>query len=343
MQLISTFVYGKKLESIDALTDNHALYIHDTFDQEYLNNILKKGIPHCIINDSMSIAPYSDSIPYYGLPLYAERDTKIITDQLEFDNNLSTLYCFNFMINKKQINRFLCIKFVEYFKLINFNYTWSAVDQKFDMSKILTELDTLGSQSPLDTATRSAILAPIKLKKQFIEYPQTQEIPSGSSIVDYGGNAWTWKNGLNDLFSKSAISLITESVGYQRSTSFSEKTLYSVLGLTFPIWIGGLNHAAEWKRFGFDIFEDIIDHSYQSYDTLVERCYYAVFNNLHLLEDLQKTAELRIFNLDRLLKNRKLLLENQLGKFIDQEICGLPEDVKSVMPEVLKYLRSSTG
>jgi hypothetical protein len=340
MQIISTLKYGQSLTAIHKITKDHVLHVYDIFDQEYFTKILQKGTPYAVVSDHMTTPPYSDPVPFYGLPLFSLRDANLITRGIQFDNTISTLNCFNFMINKKQINRYLCIKLVEYFKLVNFDYTWSAVDQKFDMHDILVELDSLGEHSPLDVDTKSFILAPIRLEKKFINF--NKSIATSISIDNYGGNSWTWKNGLNKLFLNSAISLITESLQYQKAAAFTEKTLYSVLGLTFPIWVGGYNQATEWKRLGFDIFEDIIDHSYQSYDTLIERCYYAIFNNLHLLSNLQKTAELRESNSDRLLKNRDLILQNQLGKFVDQEICRLPAELQTVIPNIMNYFRRET-
>jgi hypothetical protein len=87
------------------------------------------------------------------------------------------------------------------------------------------------------------------------------------------------------------------------------------------------------------VFDDIIDHSYQSYDTLIERIYHAFADNLELLSDLNKVSKLRLELKDRLLNNRNLLLQNQLGKFIDQEIIRLPTDLQSVMPSILTHFR----
>jgi hypothetical protein len=330
MQVISTLEYGSNLETINKITKDHVLHVYDIYDQDYFIKIFQKGAPYAVINTCMNAPTYSEPVPFYGVPLYAEKSAKQLTNIIQLDNTISTVNCFNFMINKKQINRYLCIKFVEYFKLCNFDYTWSAVDQTFDMHNILVELDILGQQSPLDSDTKSFILAPIQLEKKFIEYHGR----------DFGGILWTWQNGLNKLFLNSAISLITESLEYQKTTVFSEKTLYSVLGLTFPIWVGGgYNQAVEWKRIGFDVFDDIIDHSYQSYDTLIERCYYAFVNNIELLTNKNKLAKIRLSNKNRLLKNRELLLQNQLGNFVDQEINKYPSDIQSVMPEILKYFR----
>jgi hypothetical protein len=306
------------------------------FDRDTIDRITtNKGVPKYIVSDHFTW--FENIKEFYGLPLHIESNTKEIIDGLKFEDNISTSHCFNFMINRKQVNRFLCIKLVEWFKFINFDYTWSAVDQNFDMHLILAELDLLGDKLPLPKELKSFILSPIQLKKRFFEFSQT---PSGNDeIHDCGGCQWRWCNGLGNMFLNSAVSLISESFSYQRASAFTEKTVYSVLGLTFPIWIGGYNQASEWKRLGFDIFEDVIDHSYQSYDTLIERCYYAFTKNLNILSNKEQAVELRNIHKDRLLQNRELLLQNHLGKFVDQEISKFPEDLQSVMPKILKYFR----
>jgi len=334
MQVIST-LYDRDLDNIKKLTNDHVLHVYDVFDQQYINQILKKGTPGVILSDHLLTPPYSDPIPFFGLPLWVGNSTLEIIDGYKFDDNISTINCFNFMINKKQINRFLCIKFVEWFKLSNFDYTWSAVDQTFDMSDILAEITLLGDQNPLDQATKSFMLSPIKLEKRFIEF--SSPTLSTCSVRDYGGNKWAWENGLNNMFLSSAISLITESLRFEKAAAFTEKTIYSVLGLTFPIWVGGYNQATEWKNIGFDVFDDIIDHSYQSHDTLIERCYYAFANNLDLLSNKDKSAKLRLLCKDRLLKNRKLLLNNHLGIIANNKISTYPQELQLCMSKIFKY------
>ena len=44
MQVIPTLEYGRYLENIEKLTIDHALYIDDHFDQQYLNQLLKKEL-----------------------------------------------------------------------------------------------------------------------------------------------------------------------------------------------------------------------------------------------------------------------------------------------------------
>ena len=338
MRIISTLTYQKDLAKLTHITNDDVVHVYDIFNQAEVDVILLKGTPKYIISDHITSSNINfNNIKFYGLPLYANYISKKIIKNIKFDNNINTLNCFNFIINKKQVNRFLCIKLVEWFKLSDFDYTWSAVDQNFDMSKIINELDFLGEKSPLDTDARAFILSKIQLTQKFIKF--SDEAIDNSAVHNYGSADWVWQNIMQKLFLSSAVSLITESVAYEPSSAFTEKTIYSVLGLTFPIWVGGYNQAIEWKRLGFDIFDDIIDHSYQSYNTLIERCYYAFANNLDLLQKKEKTKKLRLMVKDRLIKNRTLLLQNQLEKFIDSEINNFPKDLQLVMPEILNYFK----
>ena len=79
--------------------------------------------------------------------------------------------CFNFLVNKKQINRYLLIKLVEYFKLTRFNYTWSGIGRQFDLTEIIDEWNMI---DPLHTHfndnLRNCILSPILLDKFFIHF-----------------------------------------------------------------------------------------------------------------------------------------------------------------------------
>ena len=338
MRLISTLEYNRHLSNIDILNNDDVLHIYDVFDQEYINFVLTKGIPKYVVSDHItkSLLKFNE-IQFCGLPLYAKLAVSKISNNIQYHNDTNTSYCFNFMINKKQINRILCIKFVELFELTNFDYTWSAVDQTSDLSSIIAETHALGNNSPLNSRALTSLLSPIQLTRKFIEFETITANKSG--IENYGGIDWAWKHIMHKLFAHSAISLITESVGHQLSSVFTEKTVYSVLGLTFPIWIGGYNQANEWKRIGFDTFDDVIDHGYQSYETLLERCYYAFALNLKLLSDKDKSTELRLLHKDRLIKNRELLLQHQLDKFVNQEINKLPQDLQETMPKILKYFR----
>ena len=188
--------------------DDSVLWINDVFDEKRLFTVLENQTPAYIVNDHFSnIEIFGKKI--YCAPLFAANETAKILSALPSDQSYQTQYAFNFMINKKQINRFLCMKFVEIFELTKYNYTWGGVDSRFDMSDILKELDYLGNDSPLSAEQKSCMLSSIQIPPKFFHTPNEKRT---TSYITYPGNSWTWNNILNSLFSSSAISLITESL-----------------------------------------------------------------------------------------------------------------------------------
>jgi hypothetical protein len=80
----------------------------------------------------------------------------------------------------------------------------------------------------------------------------------------------------------------------------------------------------------------VIDHSYQNYDTLIERCYYAFRRNLHILSDYNYAREIRESMMDRLEHNQQLLKNKQIDNFCKQQIEQWPEDLRHDIDGELK-------
>jgi hypothetical protein len=306
------------------------LYTIDYFS-EYSINQLKQQYSNIVsvINNNFTIYNLAD-VNFYGAPHWVANQAKDFF-YADYQIPQETKYAFTFNINKKQINRFLLIKFVEYFQFKNYCYTWSGVDNNFDMTDILNELNSLERQ-PFDHQTRSYLLMPIKLEKNFVEI-NGREIYTSSAVTNYGSNFNTWNLFLNQMTYESAVSLIAESLYFEHAMTFTEKTLYSVLGLTFPIWIGGYKQATEWEKYGFDSFGDVIDHSYQNYTTLIERTYYAFKLNFEILNNLQLASDLRVKYMDRLLANRQLLLNNQLMQTVNKYVNQMPVEIRNLIKQ----------
>jgi hypothetical protein len=207
---------------------------------------------------------------------------------------VTTVRPFNFMANRKRINRHLMIKLLENFDLVNCaEYTWSGADSNYDLSQIIEELDSIAA--PWASQIKSSMLMPIQTQPRWI-HTQTSKNE-------------VWEQGLNSIFNTTAVSLISESIDYQPGIGFTEKSMYPVLGLNLPIWVGGKYQASEFEKFGFDVFNDVIDHSYQYCDTLIERCYRAIADNRDILSNLDLATEVRSKVMPRLLKNRQLMLQ----------------------------------
>lgn len=324
-----TFAHTLKNET--AFSRNDVLHVFDGAEPSFLYELIKeKGYPGYIVFDHFTNVKLDNMPPYYCLPLWLERESSLFIEEIQPINTIETRHCFNFQINKKQVNRHLCIKLIEYFDLVDYDYTWSGADTNFNMTDIIQEMSSLGSQNPVSNIGK--LLQPITLPSRFIDFEDSGI--TDSKVTNYGGNIWTWKNFLESIINQTAVSLITESIRFQKGSVFTEKTLYAMLGMTFPIWIGGYNQAKDWELMGFDSFCDVVDHSYQSYDTLIERCYYAFERNLRLLTDRDYCNSLRKTHEKRLKRNQQLVYERAISNYIDAQIATYPADLQSVIPQI---------
>jgi hypothetical protein len=309
--------------------------------QELLDNSACVPADHTLVFDHELQQDEFSQYQCMYLPALLAREAREFIEHSTSPHWQIKTHAFNFMINKKQVNRFLCMKLVEYFNLKDFSYTWSGIGDSFDMEKIIAERSRV---SDLPENLYNEILSPIKTINQNFSRLNGLEIEVDyknlSGISNYGDNWQVWNVVVKKMFETSAISLITESVSYSKSICFSEKTLFSILGLSFPIWVGGYKQAEEWKRSGFDTFDDIINHDYQHYDTLVERCYYAFKNNLEVLTNKEKISALRELHKGRLLNNRELILNNQLTKFNNSQVSSWPQELQNaIMPSIITHFR----
>ena len=330
---------AEHIDNVSQFDSNDVYYFYDvTSDNELSSLFAQKSLPKFIVTDHILKFdhPGLEISKFYGFPIFLENQVNLFKNN-SFTDNTNTKHCFNFMINKKQINRYLLIKFVQWFKLKDYDFTWSGNGNTENLSIIINELNTIND--PWKTVElKNFLFSPIDHDIKFIPFKDEDiknlDLYQQHAMKNngfYGGNKWTWDNVLSDMFNSSAIALISESLSYQRASVFTEKTLYSILGLNFPIWVGGAWQADEFKKIGLDPFDDIIDHSYQYCNTLIERCYRAFSDNIELLTNLEKTSSLRDQCRSRLLKNRDFLLNGGLTKLIDTQLNNLPLDLKECL------------
>jgi len=306
------------------------VWIQGDFDADRLMSILHEYQPKYIVNDHFSHIDILDK-KIYTAPLFLAYALNLIVPNINQNQTFQTKHTFNFIINKQQFNRFLCMKFVELFGLTNYDYTWSGIKPAMDMSDILTELNQLQLQGNqlLSEDEKSHILSKSNIPAKFIH--AENGIITSYGVAEYGSFVWCWENGLNEIYCSSVVSLICESVTHQKGAIFTEKTAFSMLGKTFPIWVGGYKQAHYFENMGFDVFHDVIDHSYQYYDTLIERCYYAFKKNLRLLSDHDYAANMRETHIVRLEHNQKLITSQQVSEFCKQTIKQWPIDLQEAI------------
>jgi hypothetical protein len=225
------------------------------------------------------------------------------------------------------INSFILLKLIEWFNLISYKYSWSGIGSCADLTKTIAEMDSI-SASFINDDFRNFILSPIKLKP--VWYDENSGSITCDDLSKYSSNVPTtsvlnqWNQFQAKLVSHSAVTLMTEStINMDLNYTFTERTVFSVLGLTFPIWVGNFGQAEQAKAMGFDIFSDVIDHSYQYKKTLLERCYYAIADNLEILTNFELAKQTRISNFKRLIDNRSYLMNGGFLEWTNQQITEL--------------------
>ena len=288
------------------VNDHH----YDEFDhcfhvKKLLENSTVDPQLHTLIFDHIN---HEDDLKEYNcvhFPIF------LASESQEFSNaNIETNWnlkpnTFNFMINKPRFHRIFLLQLIEHFQLSNYSHSlpWKATDA-FLNPRIRTTTNDPHFLNIIDSINKTSV--PVTDYKFGPEVTMEYGIRNGNFL-----NAETYKHLLKTtVFEPSCISIISEPIFFEREALVSEKTIMALYGGTFPIWFGGWKCADSMRYLGFDVFDDIIDHSYEDLPNPIERCYYAIERNLHLLTDYNKTKKLADQNHSRFQHNLDLLRSN---------------------------------
>jgi hypothetical protein len=162
---------------------------------------------------------------------------------------------FNFMINKPRPHRKLLLQLVDQHGLTSYSHSlcWKS------------------SPVPSIAVTDRRISGEVQLD-QGVKNGQYRNSTTYQALLQ------------RQVFEPACVSLITEPVYYERQTIVTEKTLMAIWGGTLPVWVGGWRCASYMRDQGFDVFDDVVDHSYESLPDPEQRVRAAVELNLDLLQ-----------------------------------------------------------
>lgn len=105
--------------------------------------------------------------------------------------------------------------------------------------------------------------------------------------------AENYNNNLIPVYENVGVEIITGTMFFEYSASLSEKEIQSVYAKNFSIYINGVGMAREMKKFfDIDIFEDVVDHSYDEIEDHFERLAAAIDRNEKLLDGSTNIKEL---------------------------------------------------
>lgn len=116
-------------------------------------------------------------------------------------------------------------------------------------------------------------------------------------------NVYNFNKRLRNYYQNSFVEIVTETSFTEPCYLLTEKTLNSIYGCNFPIVLCGCGSVALLREIGFDMFDDIIDHSYDSITDPVEKIFSALTSNRELLNNANYAKDLWLKNKQRFISN----------------------------------------
>jgi len=110
-------------------------------------------------------------------------------------------------------------------------------------------------------------------------------------------------NALSKTYQKTFIEIITDTTYFEPSAFTNDKYVNNILGANFPIFISTLGTVNHLRQQGFDMFDDIVDHSYDNIVDPALRLSQAIELNLSLLKDTEVVKKLWKENKSRFINN----------------------------------------
>jgi hypothetical protein len=285
---------GERIHNEIVYIDDHC---YDEASQSFPVKQLLVNNPgnHLLVFDHLGHDDVLAEYPHVMLPVYLAAEVEEFNRQKIRPNWSNKTHCFNFMINKPRLNRIRLLEYVEREQLTNRLYAlpW----RHSDYASIPVTDYRIGEEVVLDQGVKNR------------HYP----------------NALTYQQLLQrQVFEPTCVSLITEPCYLEREIMITEKTVMAMYAGTLPVWVGGWRLPDAMRDLGFDVFDDIVDHSYSTLADPVARLDQALIKNQRLLTDFDLVRDFIAVNQQRLQHNMDLLEQNVFLDLVHQQVQKNP-------------------
>jgi hypothetical protein len=126
----------------------------------------------------------------------------------------------------------------------------------------------------------------------------------GSLDAEYtNNNVGNFNTKLRRKYQDSFVEIVTESSFSAPAFLITEKTLNSIYGCNFPIILSGVGAVAHLREVGFDMFDDVINHDYDTIENPFDRIIAAVEHNRRILLDADHAKQCWSTHRDRFVAN----------------------------------------
>ena len=205
-------------------------------------------------------------------------------------------YKFTFMSNKARYHRTLCATVIaNLFDKNDINYSYnSGLNDSLISSELLLETDYNFDTEKI-------------LPDHWYDFKSGKKLSIGVRDLEtrssYEMFVFLWEK----MYKNSATSIITEPCFFERGNMITEKTAMSIYSSHFMIWPGAWKLPETVEKLGIDVFNDVIDHSYQYITHPGKRVVEAFLKNKSFLDDIQLQQKTREKYIDRLQNNLNLI------------------------------------
>jgi hypothetical protein len=110
-------------------------------------------------------------------------------------------------------------------------------------------------------------------------------------VLDFN-NVDNYNKNLTSIYTDSFVEIVSGRLFTENSITVDEKFFNTIYGYNFPIIIGSTGTVEHLRHAGFDLFDDVIDHSYDRISNPIDRLCCAIYNNQHLIHDHENTKSL---------------------------------------------------
>ena len=140
-------------------------------------------------------------------------------------------------------------------------------------------------------------------------------------------NLRNFQDSLQSKYLNSYVEFVSETSFNEKSFNITEKTLHFIYGCNYPIMISSPGVVKFLREMGIDMFDDIIDHSYDDIEDPCDRIVQAINKNIKILtmdlNSLRKQWENDKYRMEQNIK----FVQTKLAKFYQdrfwQQIKGL--------------------
>lgn len=138
---------------------------------------------------------------------------------------------------------------------------------------------------------------------------------NGSTVLKFD-NKTNFDNNLRPLYANSFVELVNCRLYSEPTVSIDEKYINTIYARNFPVFLGSNCSVQILRESGLDMFDDIVDHTYDTIQNPIDRLVSAVESNYHLISNPEQTKKLWLENQHRFDKNIEFA-KNTLYKYYD--------------------------